>query len=204
MKMMIRGSVLILPLLVLMNGVQESSGSMNMMIKSAMAMMGAEQCKSRLARVHIIYDTLTSTNEVIHHYLITLSWSKTIIGEPIMDMVSEKAESIKTNIFKYCDQRCKKSGEFHGKDLATPTFKDYIVRVLKLVFARMEHECWGLDDLLGKKCKDKARAAMFESGKYKSRKGAVTACQGNINVKVILKIFDDVWGKCVVGSDGKE
>lgn len=114
-----------------------------------------------------------------------------------MDIVSEKAESIKKNIFKYCDQRCKGSKEFHAKDLTTPEMKDYIKGIMGFVFGRMDSECWGLNDLHGKKCPDKTRAALFDT-KYKSRAGAVKACQSNINTNVIMGIFDEVWDKCVM------
>lgn len=116
--------------------------------------------------------------------------------------MSAKAEGIKSSIFKYCDQRCKKSGEFHGADLATPEVKGYIEKLLYFIFGRLEFECWGFDDLLGAKCKKADRKALFE-GKYKSRKGAVQACQKMINVKIIMGMFNDVWSKCVAGSDGK-
>lgn len=121
-----------------------------------------------------------------------------------MDQISAKAENIKSNIFRYCDQRCKKSGEFHGSDLVTDEVKSYIERLMKFIFGRLAHDCWGFDDLMGKTCPDKARAALFESGKYKGKKNAVAACQKMISVKVIMDLFNSIWKDCVAGSSGKE
>lgn len=114
-----------------------------------------------------------------------------------MDTVSDKAKNIKSNIFKYCDQRCKATKEFHASDLTTPEMHDFIVDTMEFVFGRMEAECWGLDDLLGEKCPDKTRATLFTTGKYKSRKAAVIACSKNISTKKIKEIFEEVWKKCV-------
>lgn len=86
----------------------------------------------------------------------------------------------------------------------TDEVKSYIERLMKFIFGRLTHECWGFDDLLGKTCPDKTRAATFESGKYKGKKSAVEACQKMINVKVIMDLFNSIWKDCMAGSSGKE
>lgn len=120
-----------------------------------------------------------------------------------MDQISAKAENIQGNIFRYCDQRCKKSGEFHGSDVVTNNMKSYIQRLIKFIFGRLDHDCWGVDDLIGKKCPDKSRATLFVSGKYKSKLSAVEACQNILSTKFIIETFNTIWENCLVGPPGK-
>lgn len=119
-------------------------------------------------------------------------------GEPIMDKVSAKAEKIKKEIFRYCDERCKKSKEGKGSDLLE--LKAYIRGVIGFVFGAMHERCWGMGDMMRTKCKAKT----FMEGKYKSRANDVKNCQKKIDDKKILALYDQIWDKCVAGPAGKK